>query len=421
MTTAPEAALLEVEPRRSGMDAGRLERIGEHLERSYIEPGKLAGCQVMVARRGQVTYFRSFGGLELERTRPVVPDTIWRIYSMTKPITSVALMTLYERGRFQLLDPVHRFLPAWRGLKVCEPTEDGGCRLVEAARPVTFRDLLTHTAGLTYARNPDEPVARLYLEAGLLRRDFPLQEFAVRLAEIPLVFHPGRHWHYSVATDVCGHLVELLSGRRFDDYLREEIFEPLGMVDSGFYVPEAKWDRLAANYQRLPDKTLGVPERRYARDYSQLPRFLSGGGGLVSTTGDYLRFCRMLLNGGELDGARVLGPKTVELMRQNHLPGGCDIRTIALGDFGETGFDGVGFGLGFAVGLGPARSGVVGSPGEYYWGGAASTIFWIDPVEDLVVLFMTQLMPSGTFNFRGQLHALVYAAIVDSGSAAPDR
>ena len=394
------------------MDVGRLERIGEHLERAYIEPRKLAGCQVLVARGGQVAYFRSFGGVDLERTRPVQHDTIWRIFSMTKPITSVALMTLYERGHFQLRDAVDRFLPAWRGLKVFEPAGDG-FRLVPAERPITFRDLLTHTSGLTYPRDPNHPVHREYLEAGLLRRDVPLSEFAARLAEISLLFQPGQRWHYSVATDVCGHLVELISGRSFDEYLREEIFAPLGMRDTAFYVPEAKSHRLAENYMRRADKTLGPPESRYEQDYLRPPRFLSGGGGLVSTTEDYFRFCRMLLNAGELEGARVLAPKTVEFMRQNHLPGGCDIGAMALGEFGETGFDGVGFGLGFAVSLGPERVGVVGSPGEFYWGGAASTLFWLDPIEDLTVIFMTQLMPSQTFNFRGQLHALVYGAMVE--------
>lgn len=415
-STLRRSGLVET-PANTDMDAGRLERIGAHLERAYIEPRKLAGCQVLVARGAEVAYFRSFGGLDLERTRPVQQDTIWRIFSMTKPITSVALMTLYERGHFQLLDAVDRFLPAWRGLKVLEPAADG-FRLVDAERPITFRDLLTHTSGLTYGADPKHPVDREYLEAGLLRRNVPLSDFAARLAEIPLVFQPGQRWHYSVATDVCGHLVELISGRSFDEYLREEIFAPLGMEDTAFHVPEAKSDRLAVNYMRRPDKTLGPVEARYEQDYLRPPRFLSGGGGLVSTTQDYFRFCRMLLNGGELEGTRILAPKTVELMRQNHLPGGCDIQAIALGEFGESGFEGVGFGLGFAVSLGPEKVGVVGSAGEFYWGGAASTLFWLDPVEDLTVIFMTQLMPSGTFNFRGQLHALVYGAIVKGARSA---
>jgi CubicO group peptidase (beta-lactamase class C family) len=395
------------------MDPARLERVRDHMQRHYIEPGKLAGCQVLVHRRGHLAYFSSLGGLEVDRKRRVQDDTIWRIYSMTKPITSVALMTLYERGHFHLLDPVHRFIPAWRDLMVCELDAGGTCRLVEPSRPMNVRDLLTHGSGLTYGIDPDHPVSRLYRDARLLARDFTLEEFVGRLAEFPLVFHPGSRWHYSVATDVCAHLVELISGKRFDEYLESELFEPLGMADTGFYVPDQKGERLATNYRRLPDKTLGPPEERLARDYRQPPRFLSGGGGLVSTTGDYLRFCRMLLQGGELDGARILGPRTVEFMTRNQLPGGCDIAAIALGTFGETRFNGTGFGLGFAVGLGPVATGYIGSAGEYYWGGAASTIFWIDPKEELIVIFMTQLMPSGTFNFRDQLHQLVYPAIVD--------
>jgi CubicO group peptidase (beta-lactamase class C family) len=399
-----------VDAAAAGMDASRLERVGEHLRRRYIEPGKLAGCQVLVHRRGQLAYFESLGGMDMERTRPVPEDAIWRIYSMTKPVTSVALMTLYERGHFQLQDPVDRYLPRWRGLKVFEAD---GARLVDCERPMTIRDLLMHTSGLTYGADPEHPVSRRYREAGLLLRDMPLAEFCDRLAELPLMFQPGTRWHYSVATDVCAALVEVISGRPFDEYLRGEIFEPLGLADTGFFVPARDQARLPAIYQRQPDKTLTTPDPRFARDYTRPPVFLSGGGGLVSTSADYLRFCRMLLGGGSLDGARILGPRTVELMRQNHLPGGVDIAAIALGAFGETQFQGVGFGLGFSVSLGPVATGAIGSAGEFSWGGAASTIFWIDPREELIVIFMTQLLPSGTFNFRGQLHALIYPAIVD--------
>ena len=402
---------MERDPASAGLDPERLERITEHLLRSYIEPGKIAGCQVMVARHGRGAYFCSLGTMDADRTRPVRDDTMWRIYSMTKPITSVALMTLYERGLFQLTDPVQRFLPRWRDMKVCQVHADGSSTLIDAARPMTVRDLLMHTSGLTYATDANHPVSKLYQEAGIRDRDISLEAFADRLSQLPLMFHPGTRWHYSFATDVCGHLVELLSGRSLDDYLQREIFEPLGMSDTGFVVPHEQADRLAANFRRTSDKKLELVTEA-GRDWRQPPKFLSGGGGLVSTTGDYMKFCQMLLGGGALDGARVLGRVTVDLMRQNHLPGGCDIGAMALGSFGETRFDGVGFGLGFAVGLGPVRSGTIGPPGDYYWGGAASTIFWVDPSEDLAVIFMTQLMPSGTFNFRGQLKTLVYPAIV---------
>jgi CubicO group peptidase (beta-lactamase class C family) len=233
-------------------------------------------------------------------------------------------------------------------------------------------------------------------------------------AGYPLEFHPGTRWLYSVSTDVCARLVEILSGQRFDDYLRDTIFEPLGMQDTGFWVPDEKVDRFAACYRRDASKKLVLAEDPQLSGYRQEPSFLSGGGGLVSTTGDYLRFCQLLLAGGELDGVRILGRKTVELMTANHLPGGQDLQAFALpGGYGEVGFAGMGFGLTVAVAKEPAATQVIGSAGEYMWGGAASTIFWVDPAEDLVVVFMTQLLPSGTFNFRGQLKTLVYPAIAD--------
>ena len=276
-----------------------------------------------------------------------------------------------------------------------------------------MRDLLMHTSGLTYGGDPGHPVDRLYAKANLREESASLADMVDRLAEIPLKFHPGTRWHYSFSTDICGRLVEILSGQRFDDFLRTELFEPLGMVDTGFVVPDDKVDRFTSNYRRRQDKSLALVEDAETSAYRQPRAMLSGGGGLVSTSADYLRFCQMLLNGGELDGVRIMGRKTIEFMRANHIPGGHDLSTIALGNFGETGFSGVGFGLGFAMSLGPVETMTVGCPGDYYWGGAASTIFWIDPIEDLIVIFMTQFMPSGTFNFRGQLKQLVYPAIVD--------
>ncbi len=235
-----------------------------------------------------------------------------------------------------------------------------------------------------------------------------------RLADRPLRFHPGTRWFYSTSTDMCGRLVEIISGQRFDDYLQTAVFGPLHMVDTGFMVPESKVERLAANYSRTPDKKLVVIDDPERSGFRKMPTFLSGGGGLVSTTIDYLRFAQMLANGGELDGTRVLGRKTVELMTTNHLPDNGELRSFAVpGAYGEVGFDGTGFGLTVAVGLGPARTEVIGSAGDFMWGGWASTIFWVDPSEDLVVVFMTQFAPSGTFNFRSQLKALVYPAIID--------
>lgn len=401
---------METSPRLAGFSAERLDRIGEHLERSYIEPGKIAGCQVLVARHGVPAYFRSFGFMDLERRRPMRDDTIFRIYSMTKPITSVALMQLFERGRFQLNDDVYRVLPEWRQQKVYVSGEGEAMVTRAPAGPMTFRHLLTHTAGLSYGWS-DHPVDKLYRARGIVRqRGETLQSFVEKLADVPLFSDPGTRWMYSYATDVCGYLVEALSGKPFARYLQEEIFEPLGMRDTGFWVPPEKRDRFAANYERTPGKRLRLVDDPQASPYLEEPTFASGGGGLVGTTADYFRFCEMLRRKGAFEGVRVLGARTLELMTKNHLPGGGDLASVALGAFSETPYAGIGFGLGFAVTVDAVAA---GSPceGDFFWGGAASTIFWVDPRDDLVVIFMTQLMPSATFNFRGQLKNLVYAAI----------
>jgi CubicO group peptidase (beta-lactamase class C family) len=407
---------MKVDADAAGMDPDRLARIDEHLRGRYVEPGKIAGCQVAVLRRGSLAHFSSLGYADRERQLPVRDDTIWRIYSMTKPITGVALLSLYERGLFQLTDAVSRFIPQWTGLKVAETGPGGQAHLVDPVRPMNVRDLMMHTSGLGYGPdNADlDPELISSRNRAPSRSDDDLETMVSRLASTPLRFHPGTHWLYSLGIDVCGRLVEILSGRRFDEFLSSEIFGPLAMDDTGFHVPTAHAGRLAASYARSSRKELVLVDDPTTSSYLAAPRFLSGGGGLVSTTSDYLRFCQMMLGGGELDGRRVLGPKTVELMTLNHLPGGGEMAGFALpGGYGEVGFDGMGFGLTMAVSAGPVASGVIGSKGEYSWGGAASTIFWIDPAEELIVVFMTQLLPSGTFNFRGQLKALVYPAIVD--------
>ncbi|HET6907712.1 MAG TPA: serine hydrolase domain-containing protein [Mycobacteriales bacterium] len=412
---------MKINPDGAGLDERRLERITDHLQKQYIDAGRIAGAQVVVARHGQVGYFRSFGARDLERSKPIEDDTIFRIFSMTKPITGVALLSLYERGLFQLDDRVSRFIPEWKGLKVKETGPDGSERLVEPKRDMTVRHLLTHTSGLGMPggrslqqalsvedHKPGEAFSPSFRGGG------DLATFVSRLAEQPLEFHPGDHWLYTISTDICGRLVEILSGQRFDEYLRTTIFEPLGMSDTGFYVGDDKIDRLAASYRRDRNKKLTLLEDPQNSRYRKEPTFFSGGGGLLSTTADYLRFCQMLLGGGEIDGVRILSRKTVELMASNHLPGGGDMRQFAMpGSYGEVEFAGMGFGLTVSVAQGPAQTGVVGSAGEYMWGGAASTIFWIDPTEDLTVVFMTQFMPSGTFNFRGQLKSIVYGAIAD--------
>ena len=379
----------------TGFDLQRLARVDDHLRRSYIDPGKIASCDVLVARHGEVAH-RSVLGTASD-------DTIWRLYSMTKPITGVALLTLYEQGYFQLSDPVHRFIPSWRDVRVRE-----GDQLVAPHRPPSIRDVMMHTSGIGYAAGN----ADLSIEGGLPRVPWKtLEELADGVVESPLRFQPGTRWLYSFGMDVCARLVEVISGVPFDEYLRTVLFEPLGMVDTDFYVPESKRHRFAPLHARNRRKELVELQ---GQAYDTKPTLLNGGGGLVGTTADYFRFAQMLCNGGELDGVRVLGRKTVELMATNHLPGGGQLRDLAVpGGYGEVGFDGMGFGLTVAVGLGMAETQVIGSPGEFMWGGAASTIFWVDPVEDLVCVFMTQLLPSGTFNFRGQLKSIVYPALVE--------
>jgi len=403
---------MELAPKRAGFAPERINRITDHLNRSYIEPGKIAGCQTLVARHGHVAYFKSFGLMDRERRKPMADDTIFRIYSMTKPIASIALMTLYEQGHFQLNDPVSRFIPAWREHKVWVSGAGADMQVLTPEKPMTMRHILSHTGGLTYGATR-HPVDRAYQEAVVNRgAGETLATFAEKLAKVPLRYAPGERWMYSLSTDVCGYLVEVISGKRFDQYLQENIFDPLDMKDTSFFVAPRKIDRFAANYERQPDKTLKLIDDPERSPYLRQPTFFSGGGGLTGTTADYFRFCEMLRRGGELDGARILGPRTLELMHRNHLAGGKDLASMAIGIFSETANEGVGFGLGFAMTLGEVEAGTLGV-GDYYWGGAASTIFWVDPKEDLVAIFMTQLMPSATFNFRGQLKNIIYSAIVD--------
>ena len=412
---------MELAPKNTGLSTARLERITEHLERNYVGPGKIAGCQIAVARHGHLAYFRSLGQMDRERDKPMTDDSIFRIYSMTKPITSVALMTLYERGYFQLNDPVSRFFPAWKNHRVWVSGAGADMVTEDPVRPLSMRDMLCHTGGLTYGAAlvalgaPDAGLAvdKVYAEVGVRRgRGETLMEFMDKLAQVPLLYQPGERWMYSLSTDVCGALVEKISGQRFDRYLQDTIFGPLGMNDTAFTVAPEKADRFCANYRRGADKSLQLLDDPATSDYLNEPSFFSGGGGLTGTTEDYLRFCEMLRRGGEFEGARILGPRTIDLMRRNHLKDGRDLTQMAIGGFSETANEGVGFGLGFATTMVGVRNGGLGE-GDYSWGGAASTIFWVDPKEDLSVVFMTQLMPSGAFNFRGQLKSIIYSSIVD--------
>jgi len=402
-------------PEEVGISSQQLGLIEQHLIKRYIEPAKIAGALTLIARRGQIAYLSSLGMMDLERGKPMSRDTIFRIYSMTKPITSVAMMTLYEQGHFQLNDPVYKYIPEWRDLKVYVTGNHPAFLTKPAERDMTIRDLFTHTSGLTYGlmqrTNLDAAYRKLLI--GEIGANITLREMVEKLAFLPLEFSPGDAWNYSVATDVLGYLIQVISGLSFDDYLKTRIFEPLGMVDTSFHVPEEKLERFAANYFRTPDKKLTLMDDPGKSPFAKPATFLSGGGGLVSTASDYLRFCQMLLNGGELDGVRILGPKTIELMTMNHLPDGRDMADMSVSSFSQVAPEGSGFGLGFSIILDPVRAGVIGSAGEYSWGGAASTAFWIDPVEDLIVIFLTQFMPDGTFNFRGQLKTLIYPALLD--------
>jgi CubicO group peptidase (beta-lactamase class C family) len=411
--------MMDAQSKFTGLDDARLERITDHMERNYIEPGKIAGAQISVWRHGHQAYSRTFGMMDRERSRPMAEDTIFRIYSMTKPITSVALMSLFEQGRFELDDPVSRFFPEWGQQQVYVSGEGDKIVTEPAKRQITIRDMLMHTGGLTYGgglpgvglEHPCDQAYRDMKVRSMGSKD-TLPEFMAKLAKVTLRFQPGQAWMYSLATDVCGALVERISGKPLEQYFREVIFEPLGMVDTAFQVAPDKASRFAANYQRNADKTTSLFDDPTTSDYLKTPTFFSGGGGLTGTTADYMRFCEMLRRGGELDGKRVLGPLTVDLMHQNHLPGGKDLGELALGLFSETPNPGLGFGLGFASTIDQVKAGGL-SEGDYYWGGAASTIFWVDPLEDLSVVFMTQLMPSRAFNFRGQLKSLIYSSIVD--------
>jgi CubicO group peptidase (beta-lactamase class C family) len=404
VTTHDEIGI-EATPEDVGMSTQRLANV-TRLVHDYVDNGRYAGTVTLVARRDRIVHLDAYGALDIGRGTPMAPDSIFRIYSMTKPVASVALMALYEEGRFQLDDPVSRFIPSWRDLMVLA----GGTEVRAPTREMTVRDLLMHTSGLVGYRDRS-PVGELYQRAGIAdtdRADGTLADLVDRLATIPLAADPGTRWIYSLSTDVVGYLCEVLSGMPFDQYLRERIFEPLGMTDTGFTVPAGKHSRFAAGYGPGLELLDDPATSRYTR-----PRtYFSGAAGLVSTAGDYLRFCRMLARGGELHGARVLGPRTVRLMTSNHLPGGKDLTSFAVTG-GETSRRGQGFGLGFGVLLDQTVAQTMGTTGEFFWGGAASTAFFVCPAEDLIMVFLTQLRPSATYPIRRELRATIYSSIVD--------
>lgn len=383
------------DPAEVSVSPERLQRVQQLLD-GFVSRGELAGLVAIVARQGKVIHLSHSGMADLERGRAMRDDTIFRIYSMTKPITSVALMMLYEEGRFQLDDPVARYIPAFEGLQVYQGGLAANPDLESPARPMQVRDLLTHTSGLTYGFFSETPVDSLYREVNPLQAE-TLDGFIARLSTLPLLFDPGERWHYSVATDVLGYLVEQLSGQPFDVFLRERLFEPLGMIDTGFHVPPEKHERFAANYTPDGQGGLTLVDDPVEGSFSRPATFFSGGGGLVSTASDYMRFAQMLLNGGKLDGRRYLGVKTVDLMATNFLDG----------EYAP----GYGFGLGVQVRTDLARGNVIGSIGEYGWSGAANTHLFIDPEEELIGIVFTQLFPFGYYPLARRFRVAVYQAL----------
>ena len=404
-----------VSPEQVGLSAARLARVSTWMK-GWVDSGKLPGMTVAVMRRGEIAFAETYGRMDVERNKPMRPDTIVRIYSMTKPLTSTAIMMLYEEGRFQLDDPISKFIPGFANPRVYAGGSRGKIDTVPAEREINFRDLLSHTSGLTYGFMESNPVDALYRLKGADGVDYgtaetSLKQVTERLATFPLIAQPGKAWNYSVSTDVLGCLVEVISGQPFEKFLLEKVIRPLGMVDTDFHVPASKHDRFAANYSASPSGGLALLDDPAKSRYLAPRKVNSGGGGLVSTASDYLRFAKFMLNKGELDGVRLLGRKTVELMTTNHLKG--DMGDMGAPRFSESSYLGIGFGLGFSVMIDPAKAQILGTPGEFAWGGAASTAFWCDPKEDMAVVLLTQLMPSSTYPIRRELRVLTYQAIVD--------
>jgi len=414
-TSAGSVLRVDADPAEMGGDPARLERLVRHFRR-YVDDGRLPGYLAVVARDGAIVHVASGGRRDLESHAPVEPDTLWRIYSMTKPITTVAAMMLFEEGAFQLSDPVARFIPAFGDASVYLRGSAAKPLTVPPAEPVRLWHLMTHTSGLTYGFHHTHAVDEIYRANGYEWGTPPGLDLAAccdAWAGMPLAFQPGTEWLYSVATDVLGRVVEVVSGHALAVFHADRVLGPLGMTDTAFFAAPEDHGRLAALYAANPPTGLATRFDTMGRAALRPPNALSGGGGLVSTAADYLSFAHMLLGGGEARGTRLLGPRTLAYMARNHLPGGVDLAAFGRPLFAETIFEGVGFGLGFSVVEDPVAARSPSSAGEFGWGGAASTAFWIDPAERLVVLFFTQLLPSSTHPIRPQLHQLVHQAIVD--------
>ncbi len=424
--------LTAVDPNSLGLDPARLQRIASWME-NWTSSDRLPFMQVLVMRKGQTAFYHHCGLADRERNIPVQHDTLARYYSMTKPLTTMAAMMLYEEGKFQLDDPLSRYIPSFANMRVFTGGKGSGGNTIKinpgaapapvpaapsladlttvpADRQITIRDLMTHTSGLTYGFIMATPVDALYRANGI---DFQntrlsLAELVDKAATMPLLAHPGTQWNYSIATDVLGRLVEVLGGMPFQDFMQQRILQVLGMHDTDFYVPATKLDRFAANYVPSPSGLKLADDPRNS-PFSKPPSAPSGGGGLVSCIADYARFVQCLRNRGQARGQRLLGRKTVDLMMSNHLNG--DMAAMGQPRFSESNYEGIGFGLGFSVMLDPARAQILGTPGEVAWGGAASTAFWHDPTEDMSVIMATQLTPSSTYPIRRELRVLSYQSL----------
>jgi len=389
------------DPESVGMSAERLDRITEHFER-LVEAGRSGGYQVLVARRGKVVYHENFGWADVEERKPVTYDTLFRIFSMTKPVTGVAMMMLYEEGHYSLSDPIAKHIPAFADLEVYAGlAEDGSMIFEPAKRPPTIHDLMQHTAGFSYGIFTDTPVDELYLDRQLLDYDSRLEQFIAKLADMPLLYQPGERWHYSIATDIQGYLIEQWSGMPFEQFLEERLFEPLGMDQTMTWVDGEDAELLAHIYTR-DDGVLARSDDELGTLHYRAPGGFSGGAQLISTADDYWRFCQMLLNGGEFEGRRYLSPLTVDMMTTDRLPAGV-----------EFGGPEAGFGLNVRVVTDPARGSYPVSPGEYDWDGLATTLFWIDPEQELIAIMLTQYLPWSAPEYDDLMHRLVRAAIID--------
>ncbi|MBM3828326.1 MAG: beta-lactamase family protein [Actinobacteria bacterium] len=409
------SGLPRLDPRDAGFSAERLSRMNGHFGR-LVDDEKLAGWHISVNRGGHNVFDSTYGMADIEAARPVADDTIWRIYSMSKPITAIAALMLWEEGAFELKDPVSNFIPEFADTKVWRAGSETNPQLEPITEVMQLWHLFSHTAGLTYGFMFAHPVDAIYRKSGMewgWPKGKNLEEVCQQLASLPLVFQPGTEWNYSTSIDVLGRVVEVASGTRLRDFMQERIFDPLGMTDTEWFVDESKAERLAGLYGKLPGVDKAVRLGTAGQGALHEPPGEFGGGGLVSTMADYVRFAEFLRRGGEVDGNHLLSPRTIELMATNHLPNNSDLTDFGRPLASETAYDGVGFGLGVSVTIDPVKAKVPGSVGDFGWGGAASTWFMVDPVEDITAVFMTQLMPSSTYPIRSQFKTFLHQALVD--------